>query len=163
MRLAVVFLSVLFMLVCAQCRCAAYPPGEAVINAPEFSLKDLAGSEYSLAGYRNKNSVLLFFWTTWCPYCIQKIKFLNDERVALERKNIILLAVNAGESKRAVERIVRGGNMQYKVLLDEKTEVAGDYGVMGVPTFVLIDKEGFIRYRGNSYPQKQIEALAGGE
>jgi peroxiredoxin len=103
--------------------------------------------------------VLLFFWTTWCPYCLQKVKFLNEEYLTLEKNNIALLAINAGEARKLVARLAGKAEIMYKVLLDERGSVSEDYRIGGVPTFILIDKEGKIRYKGNSYPQSDIESV----
>ena len=128
-------------------------------SAPNFNLKDLKGKQYELAKYKGKKNVLLFFWTTWCPYCLQKIKMLNTESFTLERQGVDLLAVNAGESLDKVSRIAKNYNVLFNILVDPKGTTADSYGVMGVPTFVLIDKKGNIRYKGNALPSDMIKAV----
>jgi len=97
------------------------------IRAASFALKDLAGTTYSLADYRDKQPVLLFFWTTWCPYCLTKLRLMNSEYTALEKDGIALLAVNAGERRSSVERLVRNYGIRYTVLLDESSAATESY------------------------------------
>jgi hypothetical protein len=55
---------------------------------------------------------------------------------------------------------VRNYNIAFKVLLDQENEVAYAYHIVGVPTYVLIDKKGVIRYKGNSFPGSEIKQLS---
>ena len=125
----------------------------------DFKLVDLAGKTYQLSSYRDKQPVLLFFWTTWCPFCLAKLKEMNQGYLDLEKDGVALLAVNAGEPRSSVERLARNYGIKYTVLIDEKGSVSEDYHVLGVPTFVLIDKKGAIRYNGNEYPKALIKQL----
>jgi peroxiredoxin len=127
--------------------------------AGNFQLQDLSGKTYELSAYRNKQPVLLFFWTTWCPFCLQSLQRLNRDYVNLEKDGIALLGINVGERRSAVERLVRNYNIVFKVLLDEGSVAANTYRLLGVPTFVLIDKKGVIRYKGNSYPGSEIKQM----
>jgi len=131
------------------------------LRAASFALKDLAGTTYSLADYRDKKPVLLFFWTTWCPYCLTKLRLMNSEYAALEKDGIALLAVNAGERRSSVERLVRNYGIRYTVLLDESSAATESYRILGVPTFILIDARGVIQYKGNDYPRSAINDLSG--
>jgi peroxiredoxin len=133
---------------------------EAKVVAPNFKLMDLSGATVELKSYINKQPVLLFFWTTWCPFCLKEIKVLNTDRKSLEEKGIAVLAINAGESERAVKRLVKNYNLDLKVLLDENALTADDYGVIGVPTFVLIDQNGGVLFNDNYYPHQELRGIS---
>jgi len=127
--------------------------------AGDLQLQDLSGKTYKLSSYRNKQPVMLFFWTTWCPFCLQSMQMLNREYVNLEKDGIVLLGINAGEKPGVVQRLVRNYQITFKVLLDTESAATDAYRVLGVPTFVLIDKKGAIRYKGNRYPGSEIEQI----
>jgi peroxiredoxin len=129
--------------------------------AGNFQLKDLSGKTYELSAYRDRQPVLLFFWTTWCPFCLQSLQTLNRDYVDIEKGGIALFGINAGERRRSVERLVRNYNIKYNILLDEESTATDLYRVVGVPTYVLIDKNGLIRYKGNSYPASEIKGIIG--
>lgn len=129
--------------------------------APNFKLPDLSGEVVELSSYKNSQAVLLFFWTTWCPYCLREIRILNSRIQNLQAKGIEILAINAGESQIKVKRLMQNYDLDLKVLLDEKAEVADSYGVLGVPTFVLIDKKGRVIFIDNYFPHQEISQISG--
>ncbi|MCM8780810.1 MAG: TlpA family protein disulfide reductase [Candidatus Omnitrophica bacterium] len=121
--------------------------------ATDFSLHDTEDNLIRLNSYKNKQAVLLFFWTTWCPYCRAQIETLNAQYAELIKDDIVLLGINVGESIYKVKRFLRDHSVLYPVLLDEDTYVAYLYGIIGVPTYILIDKNGRILFRDNYLPE----------
>lgn len=84
---------------------------------------------------------------------------INDKYAQLTNSKIGLLAINVGESAAKVEKFVSLRNFSYEFLLDQDTNVARSFDIMGVPTYVLIDKDGYISSVDNSFPKKEIEGL----
>jgi peroxiredoxin len=148
-------------LVVAACALSllATAAAEELQPAVDFSLNDLQGQQVQLSSFKGKQSVLLFFWTSWCPYCLKEIKALNEKRQAFEARNIQILAVNSGESKAVAQRLVKNYSISLRVLLDEDGRVSDAYHVLGVPTLVLIDKSGLVRFTGHAEPKEEIESL----
>ncbi|MFA6384591.1 MAG: TlpA disulfide reductase family protein [Candidatus Omnitrophota bacterium] len=142
---------------CMSAVTGAYARGDAA--SVDFTRPDLAGKTYQLSSYRGKQPVLLFFWTTWCPFCLSKLKDLNTGYMDLEKKGLALLAVNVGERRTGVEKLARAYAIKYTILLDQEGAVADEFRIVGVPTFILIDKKGVIRYNGNEYPEDPISSL----
>jgi peroxiredoxin len=126
--------------------------------APDFTLQDLAGKSVTLSGFQGKG-VILFFWATWCPYCRKEISALNGEYQNMLASDIKLLAVDIGESKERVENFMKKYSINYPMLLDSDSSVATKYGVVGVPTIVLISKEGKILSVSNDLPSNYKELL----
>lgn len=112
-------------------------------KAPDFVLKDLQGRKFRLSENTGK-PVLLIFGTTWCPYCRDEIPRLKDIYANYGKRGLVILNINIQESKKKVSRFADSYKLPYRVLLDEKADVAESYGVQGVPTMVLIDKKGMI-------------------
>jgi peroxiredoxin len=129
-------------------------------TASDFELQDLSGISYSLSDYREKQIVMLFFWTTWCPYCQQEIKALDREQESLAAADIRVFTVNAGERPAKVRDFVNRANVSLQVLLDERGRVSDSYHIIGVPTFVLVDKQGGIIYTGSRYPAREVRKMS---
>jgi len=129
--------------------------------APAFQLRDLNDRVVSLSDYKGKKAVMLFFWTTWCPYCREELNVLNQEYASLAKDSIELLAINVEEPKYKVEKYVRRYNLGLEVLLDSDSLVTRDYGLMGVPAYFVINKSGEIVSAGNHFPKNAIKELAG--
>lgn len=129
--------------------------------APDFRLLDLNNKEVALTDFKGK-PVILFFWASWCPYCRKDIKTLNNMSAEFKKSGLEALLVNVGESAAKVGSFVKYYNLTFKVLLDKDSGVSESYHILGIPTYILIDKEGRIRYDGNYFPEKEYKSLIAG-
>ncbi len=139
-------------------------PGDSKIPQPslkkaiDFTLPDLKGNEISLSEMKGK-VVLLTFWSTRCPLCEKEVPLLNRIHSLYSRKEVEILSVDIGESDFVVERFKNKEGIAYRILLDREAFVARIYGVMGVPTDIIIDKEGVLRYYGFGWPDNLEEII----
>ena len=146
--------------------CSADRPGSAQANtpkgdtAPDFTLKSLSGENISLHGLLEKNSVLLMFTTTWCPACVKIIPELKAIYSGYKDKNIDIVAVYIKEPGSRVSEFKAAHDVPYKVLLDTDSSIASLYNIRGVPTLILIDKKGKIRYTGHSIAKDIIDKVS---
>jgi cytochrome c biogenesis protein CcmG/thiol:disulfide interchange protein DsbE len=138
---------------------AAQPAG---VKSPElagdFSLLDLEAKEVTLSSFKGK-PVILFFWTTWCPYCRQELKQLDALKAEFVKTGTQVLAINVQEQRERVERFIQGRVFSYKILLDENGRVSRGYGIMGVPTYVYLDKESRIGSYGYNFSQEDYQGI----
>lgn len=118
--------------------------------APAFSLESTKGGKVSLADLKGKE-IILFFFTTWCPYCREKMPVLAEEYRKSGAKPEIL-PIDVGESKAKVIAFAEKDGLPFPVFLDSDTRVSGAYGLVGVPTVVLISSDGTVAWIGNDLP-----------
>lgn len=137
-----------------------YSSAQAQEIAREFKLPDLEGKVFTLSAYKDKQPVFLFFWTTWCPYCREGMKELNSSYPELSKKGWVVAAVNLGEPPQKVQGFVDNYALKFNVLLDRYLSVADAYDVLGVPSYVLINKAGIIVFKDNYLPLGKLEELA---
>ena len=119
--------------------------------AQDIILDELNAKPVNLSGYKGKPA-MLFFWTTWCPYCRQEIKTLNQVLPQLNKEGIAVFAVNVGELDYIVRRFINKHMVILRVLLDKNSSAAYNYDVIGVPTYIILDKTGSIISHGNVFP-----------
>lgn len=114
-----------------------------LMNDYDFTLEDLNGNEVKLSSLKGKK-VFLNFWATWCPPC--RAEMPDIEKLYQETKDseLVILAVNVGEDKKAAQDFMNSNNYNFTVLLDENGEVSRLYQVTGIPTSYFIDTEGFL-------------------
>jgi peroxiredoxin len=132
------------------------------IPAKDFQLKDLNGSMVRLSNFRGKRAVLLYFWATWCPGCIAAKPAVAKLRTAVSADQMEILAINVGAPD-SLERLMqyqKKNPAPYPVLYDGSGEVSAAYQVMGIPLFILVDKDGSVVYRNNMLPGN-VEKLLG--
>lgn len=128
-------------------------------KAPDFSLALASGEKGSLKQMRGDNGVILFFWATWCPSCNQEIRDLDQVREKLEDNGIRVLLVDLEEPAKAVSKYLKKYKIDIPCFLDEKAEVADAYGLIGVPTYYFINKEGIVEAVEHSLPEQINEIL----
>lgn len=128
--------------------------------APDFTLTDITGSTFTLSSHRGKSSVMLTFWATWCPYCIQSIPTLSALHKEYTGKSVQVVSVNvaANDPIQKVMAMQKRMSIPYPILYDSDGIVSRLYAVQGIPVNVLIDARGIIRFRGYQLPEN-IRAL----
>jgi len=119
---------------------------------PDFTLPALDGQPVALNQFLGKKPVLLVFWATWCPECKEAIPEINALHGGPLSGKLQVLGLDFRESREKVAAAVKARGIRYPVLLDEKGKVARAYGVVGVPTYVLIGRDGKVLYREHVLP-----------
>lgn len=111
-----------------------------LIPAPDFELTDLDGNSVRLSDFKGKY-VFLNFFATWCGPCKEE---MPDMELIHEKykDDVVILAVNLGDSPGTVADFVDEYGLTFKILLDEEQQVGSQYQVSGIPTSYFIDTEG---------------------
>ena len=116
-----------------------------------FTLPDLSGKMHTLPDYRGR-VVLLNFWASWCPPCIQEMPELTRLQQRLSDKPFDIVAINVGEKKYKVWKFTQLINFELPVLLDTRNEAFRIWDVATLPTSFLVDSSGKVRYRIRGNP-----------
>jgi peroxiredoxin len=111
--------------------------------APSFQLQDTGGKTITLSELRGK-PVLINFWATWCGPCFLEQPFLQEVYNDWSKKGLVFLSIDIGQSAQIVQAYMDANNFTFPALLDTKSQVAIKYGIMYVPTTILVDKDGII-------------------
>jgi peroxiredoxin len=120
--------------------------------AADFTLSDIDGRPMTLGPFLGKIPVLLVFWATWCPECKAAIPEINALATGPLAEKLKIFALDYRESREKVAQAVRSHGIRYTVLLDEMGRAARSYGVVGIPTYILIDRNGNIAWRKHLLP-----------
>jgi thiol-disulfide isomerase/thioredoxin len=111
--------------------------------APDFTLKDLTGKKWRLAELKGK-TVVLNFWFTTCPACIQEMPKLNQLAGSYKDRPVIFLALGRDDAT-AINRFLKVRPFAYTHL--QNADSVGDiYRVNSYPTSMVIDTKGVIRF-----------------
>jgi thiol-disulfide isomerase/thioredoxin len=111
--------------------------------APGFTLSDLKGA--AVAAPVPGKVTVLNFWTTWCPYC--RDEMLELEKFAAAHKDVAFYAVNIMEPAAKADDFLRRNGYTMPVLLDGDGSVAQTYRASTIPTTLVIDKTGVVKFR----------------
>lgn len=123
--------------------------------APSLRLPTLDGDTASLAALRGR-VVLLNIWATWCAPCVREMPALQRVYERYRDRGLEVLAVSTdaapgtrrpdGSVVGLVSEFVDRFGLTFPVALDPSAEVEGRFGTEWLPTTVLIDREGRIRF-----------------
>lgn len=109
----------------------------------QLNFANVEGQQVSLSKYKGK-VVLLNFWATWCPPCIEEMPSMQRLREQLDGKPFEIVAVNVGEDSTAVSSFLMelGADLTFPILLDEEGKSFGELGLRALPTTILFDQNG---------------------
>jgi len=146
---------------CASLHAAAV---ETVVGkpAPAFELP-VFGSEsrhVSLESLRGK-VVLLDFWASWCGPCRQSFPLYEKLRSELPAQDFTLLAINLDEMADGPAAFLYEHPVGYTSLADPAGDVARKFGLIGMPTSFVIDRDGVVRSRHTGFKPQDIDAVRG--
>jgi peroxiredoxin len=151
------FLCVLFSL-SLGCRQGASSLGGNTV-APDFSLQDTQGKTFKLSSQRG-NPVIIFFGTTWCPACRGEMPHYKDLYNKYASSGMKFLYIDINESPVRVARFAKDNLFPYQVLADTDGSVANNYSIIGVPTIILVNKEGIIIGASHRASDLQMQKLS---
>lgn len=133
-------------------------------RAPDFVLPAAAGDNVRLSEYLGQ-PVVLSFWSSRCGTCAAQLAALDRFYGTYRSSGLIVLAVSVEDDPQRAVDYARAHRTSYPLLLDQAKAVSRAYEIERLPTTVLIDRSGVVRYLhsedrpGDASYVSQIRAL----
>ncbi|MBC7733472.1 MAG: TlpA family protein disulfide reductase [Bacteriovorax sp.] len=118
--------------------------------APDFTLRTMGGPNLRLQEQRGQ-VVMINFWATWCGPCRQEMPHLNRLYDKYRASGFVLLGINVDDDARNAAEIAAKLGVKFPVLLDTDKTVSRLYDLATMPSTVLIDREGKVRFIHRGY------------
>jgi len=125
--------------------------------APDFTLKSADGSNLRLSEFRGE-VVMINFWASWCAPCRQEMPLLDELYTQYQPLGFTILGVNVEENPTKARQLLKKLPVNFPVLFDSKSDVSKLYNVVAMPSTVLVDRDGNIRYLHQGYKPGYEEA-----
>ncbi|HYN74451.1 MAG TPA: TlpA disulfide reductase family protein [Candidatus Methanoperedens sp.] len=120
----------------------------------DVTLPTIDGRNVTLSSFRGK-IVLLAFWASWCPRCIEELTFLQG--IYKMSPDITVLAINQESqniSRAHIERIrktLQESKIDFPVLIDRNLDAWNTFCINALPTSIIVDPKGKVRFAEPNY------------
>jgi len=126
--------------------------------ANEFVFRDMQGKEQRLSDYKGK-WVLLNFWATWCPPCLEEIPDLVEMHNARKANDFAVIGVAMSSSRDSVISFSRQLEISYPIVLGDDKIAAQIGRIDALPTSYLYDPTGkLVSYQSGMLTREAIES-----
>jgi thiol-disulfide isomerase/thioredoxin len=139
---------ILLLLLCAA---APLPAANAPLStAPDFTLKSSSGVNLKLSELRGQ-VVLINFWASWCGPCRKEMPLLDQLYQQYKPLGFTVLGVNVEEDQKQAHSLLNKVPVSFPVVFDGTNSVSKLYNVIAMPTTVIVDRNGNMRYLHKGY------------
>jgi peroxiredoxin len=141
-RRLVGFFGLALILAFTACYSGSRPPRIGT-QAPDFTVKD-SDRQVTLSQLRGQ-VVVLNFWATWCPPCVEETPSLLQMQQKLKEKGVVVLAVSVDADDGAYRRFLKDHNVNLLTVRDADQKSNNLYGTIRFPETYIIDRKGVVR------------------
>ncbi|WP_157974575.1 TlpA family protein disulfide reductase [Lewinella sp. IMCC34183] len=139
------------------------PPGQ---RSPDFRMTDAAGRSYDLDALRGK-VIVLDFWATWCPPCVAQLPHMKELNDKYRDEDFVLISVSRDSEPELWRDFLASHELPWPQVIDDETKEGNRrksgtlttlFGAGSLPKYVLIDKEGIVRYDSHRNDMQPVTA-----
>lgn len=137
---------------------------------PDLKVRLLNGSSTTLHQLSQDGPLLIDFWATWCVPCKKVMKYLNQyhEKYADDNFKVLMINTDTPRSLGKVRGFIKSQDYSFNVGMDPNKVLSKKLNGMIMPTLILVDKGGTIKWRHQGYVageeieiEKQIKQVLG--
>jgi peroxiredoxin len=147
------------LLACLLISVACVPVADALCvkvgeELPNVTLPTLEGENVSLHNLRGK-IVMLAFWASWCPRCMDELIYLQG--ISKTSPDIVVIGINQESQniskahKERIRRSLKESKIDFTILVDENLDAWRTFCINALPTSIILDKKGVVRFAEPNY------------
>lgn len=133
----------------------AAPKDAAIKDAPDITLTAISGKTMRIADLKGQ-VVLLDFWASWCIPCRKSFPEVDALHRELEPKGLVVIAVNVDEQTKNAYTFLEQYPHTMTIAFDPKGTVADAFKLEAMPSTMIVDRRGHIRFTHQGYTEKTI-------
>ncbi|MEJ7605733.1 MAG: TlpA disulfide reductase family protein [Bryobacteraceae bacterium] len=112
-------------------------------RAPSFNLTTENGRKISTGDFGGK-LLVLNFWATWCPPCIEEMPSLSDFATQMSKQGVVVLGVSVDKNESAYKSFLQRNRLAFQVARDPGADIPAKYGTFKWPETYVINREGTV-------------------
>ena len=120
--------------------------------APDFQLTSAAGTPVNLAQYKGQ-VVMINFWASWCGPCRTEMPVLEQLHKKYKPMGFTMIGVNVEPDSATAVNWLKATPVTFPILFDTDSKVSKLYAVSGMPSTVIVDRKGNLRYLHRGYKE----------
>lgn len=113
-----------------------------------------AAADLDLSAYRGK-VVYVDFWASWCGPCKQSFPWLDNLAREYASRDFVVIGINVDKDRGLADRFLNDFHAEFPIVYDPAGELATAYKVAGMPSGILIDRAGHVRFQHAGFSEKQ--------
>lgn len=110
-------------------------------SAPNFSITTDAGRTISRSNFGGR-VLVLNFWATWCPPCLEELPSLNEFQKTLASSGVVVLGVSVDQNEQAYRKFLSRVKLDFETARDPENRINAEYGTFKYPETYIIDRSG---------------------
>lgn len=120
------------------------------VNLQDIRLTDIDGKEVDLKRDYAGKALLVTFWATWCPHCVEEIPSMNRALAQMDKERFAIVSVSYKDTDAIMNAFRKKVPIDFPVLMDRTGDVSKAWKVYAFPSSFLIDRTGRVRYSINT-------------
>lgn len=117
---------------------------------PDIKLHDLQGNAIDVLAEHAGKALLINFWATWCPHCVEEIPSMNRALAQLDQDRFAMISISYKDTAEIMRQFTRKIQVDFPILMDYEGRVSAQWKVFAFPSSFLVDRHGVIRYSINA-------------
>lgn len=110
-------------------------------SAPDFSVTTDSGRKISVSDFGGK-LLVLNFWATWCPPCIEEIPSLNRLHETMASKGVVVLGISVDQNEDQYKQFLKNHSVTFQTHRDPEHSINLEYGTVMFPETYIIGRDG---------------------
>jgi len=110
-------------------------------SAPDFSITTDNGRAITAASFGGK-LLVLNFWATWCPPCVEELPSLNEFANRFAKAGVVVLGISVDSDEKIYRDFLARARVSFLTARDPDRKISADYGTFKYPESYIIDSKG---------------------
>jgi Tfp pilus assembly protein PilF/peroxiredoxin len=135
------------------------------VEAPDFQLRSPSGGKHDFAELHGEKLTIVLFWATWSRKSEAALSRMEELYSKYRDQGLGVIAINAdgqvisSATEAAIRDTAQRLKLDYPLLVDNRLQTFHDYGIIALPTLVLLDSDRIIRYEMSGFPLIGVEEM----
>ncbi len=110
-------------------------------KAPDFSITSDSGTQITRTNFGGR-VLVLNFWATWCPPCIEELPSLDEMQRQLSTKGVVVVGVSVDKNEKLYKDFLKKARVSFQTARDPDAGISSQYGTFKFPETYVINAKG---------------------